>query len=270
MDLVGYKQETYDSIKKELEQLVIKLILRDARFIPISAKYGDNVVDASEHMEWYSGTTLLHLLETIEINHDLNMIDGRFPVQYVIRPQQKDHHDYRGYAGRIASGIFKPGDKVKVLPSGLTSEIKAIDFYQEEIDEAMPSQSVTMRLTHEIDISRGGMIVHQGNEPTISNNFTLDICWFNEKPLDLSKKYLLRHTTNELKCIIKEVNYRTNIVTYEKDFADKNIKMNEIANITLVTAKPIFYDSYRKNRTTGSVILIDEGTNETVAAGMIN
>ncbi len=270
MDLVGYKKETYDSIKKELEQLVVKLNLRDARFIPISAKYGDNVVDASEHMDWYIGTTLLHLLETIEINHDLNMVDGRFPVQYVIRPQQKDHHDYRGYAGRIASGIFKPGDKVKVLPSELTTEIKAIDFYQEEIDEAMPSQSVTLRLANEIDISRGGMIVHQGNEPTISNNFTLDICWFNEKPLDLSKKYLLRHTTNELKCIIKEVNYRTNIVTYEKDFADKNIKMNEIANITLVTAKPIFYDSYRKNRTTGSVILIDEGTNETVAAGMIN
>ncbi len=270
MDLVGYKKETYDSIKKELEQLVVKLNLRDARFIPISAKYGDNVVDASEHMDWYSGTTLLHLLETIEINHDLNMTDGRFPVQYVIRPQQKDYHDYRGYAGRIASGIFKPGDKVKVLPSELTTEIKAIDFYQEEIDEALPSQSVTIRLANEIDISRGGMIVHQGNEPTISNNFTLDICWFNEKPLDLSKKYLLRHTTNELKCIIKEVNYRTNIVTYEKDFADKNIKMNEIANITLVTAKPIFYDSYRKNRTTGSVILIDEGTNETVAAGMIN
>ncbi|MFA6401160.1 MAG: GTP-binding protein [Salinivirgaceae bacterium] len=270
MDLVGYKKETYDTIKKELEQLVVKLNLRDARFIPISAKYGDNVVDPSEHMDWYNGTTLLHLLETIEINHDLNMTDGRFPVQYVIRPQQKDHHDYRGYAGRIASGIFKPGDKVKVLPSELTTEIKAIDFYREEIDEAQPSQSITLRLTHEIDISRGGMIVHQGNEPTISNNFTLDICWFNEKPLDLSKKYLLRHTTNELKCIIKEVNYRTNIVTYEKDFADKNIKMNEIANITLVTAKPIFYDSYRKNRTTGSVILIDEGTNETVAAGMIN
>jgi sulfate adenylyltransferase subunit 1 len=270
MDLVGYKQETYNSIKKELEQLVVKLNLRDARFIPISAKYGDNVVDVSENMGWYTGTTLLHLLETIEINHDLNMNDGRFPVQYVIRPQQKDHHDYRGYAGRIASGVFKPGDKVKVLPSELNTEIKAIDFYKEEIDEALPSQSVTIRLSNEIDISRGGMIVHQGNEPTISNSFTLDICWFNEKPLDLSKKYMLRHTTNELKCIIKEVNYRTNIVTYEKDFADKNIKMNEIANITLVTAKPIFFDSYRKNRTTGSVILIDEGTNETVAAGMIN
>jgi len=270
MDLMGYSQETYETIKKELEQLVVKLQLRDARFIPISAKYGDNVVDRSEHMDWYQGTTLLHLLETIEINQDLNMADGRFPVQYVIRPQQKDHHDYRGYAGRIASGVFKPGDKVKVLPWELASEIKAIDFYGEELDEALPSQSVTVRLTNEIELSRGGMIVHQGNEPTISNTFSADVCWFNEKSLDLSKKYILRHTTNELKCVIKGINFKTNINTYEKDLDDKQIKMNDIANLSLMTAKPIFYDSYRKNRTTGSIILVDEGTNETVAAGMIN
>ncbi|MCK9207485.1 MAG: GTP-binding protein [Salinivirgaceae bacterium] len=270
MDLMGYSQETYRTIKKELEQLVVKLQLRDARFIPISAKYGDNVVDRSEHMGWYQGTTLLNLLETIEINQDLNMADGRFPVQYVIRPQQKDHHDYRGYAGRIASGIFKPGDKVKVLPWELTSEVKVIDFYGEELDEALPSQSVTLRLTNEIELSRGGMIVHQGNEPTISNTFSADVCWFNEKSLDLSKKYILRHTTNELKCVVKGINFKTNINTYEKDLDDKQIKMNDIANLSLMTAKPIFYDSYRKNRTTGSIILVDEGTNETVAAGMIN
>src|SRR3989339_258837 len=268
MDLMGYSQETYETIKKELEQLVVKLQLRDARFIPISAKYGDNVVDRSQHMDWYQGTTLLHLLETIEINQDLNMADGRFPVQYVIRPQQKDHHDYRGYAGRISSGVFKPGDKVKVLPWELASEIKAIDFYGEELDEALPSQSVTVRLTNEIELSRGGMIVHQGNEPTISNTFSADVCWFNEKSLDLSKKYILRHTTNELKCVIKGINFKTNINTYEKDLDDKQIKMNDIANLSLMTAKPIFYDSYRKNRTTGSIILVDEGTNETVAAGM--
>jgi sulfate adenylyltransferase subunit 1 len=270
MDLINYGQETYDEIKKELERLSQKLKLRDAHYIPISAKYGDNVVDESENMNWYQGTTLLHLLETIEINEDRNMNDGRFPVQYVIRPQQKDFIDYRGYAGRVASGIFRPGDKVKVYPSGLSTTIKAIDFYNEEIDEALPQQSVTIRLSDEIDISRGGMIVHEGNEPNLSTSFDADICWFNERPLDASKKYILRHTTNELKCMIKGVNFRTNINTYEKDFEDVTIRMNEIANITLTTAKPMYFDSYRKSRITGSIILIDEGTNETVAAGMIN
>lgn len=270
MDLMDYNQDTYETIKKELENLTAKLKLRDAHYIPISAKFGDNVVDESKNMEWYQGTTLLELLENIEINEDRNMVDGRFPVQYVIRPQQKDFIDYRGYAGRVASGIFRPGDKVKIYPSGLTSEIKAIDFYQDEIDEALPQQSVTIRLKDEIDISRGGMIAHANNLPTEANSFTMDICWFNEKPLDPSKKYVLRHTTNELKCMIKEVNFRTDINTYEKDTENITVKMNDIANITVATAKPMVFDSYRKNRTTGSVILIDEGTNETVAAGMIN
>ena len=270
MDLMNYDQSVYNNIKKELEGLVTKLAIKDAHFIPISAKLGDNVVDASKNMDWYKGHTLLHLLENIEITKDRNLDDGRFPVQYVIRPQQKAHHDYRGYAGRVAGGIFKPGDKVTILPSQRTSQIKAIDFYKDEIDEAVPAQSVTIRLKDEIDISRGDMIVHSSNMPTIANSFTMDICWFNEKSLDTSKKYLIRHTTNELKCMIKGVNFRTNIVTYEKDFENIEIKMNDIANITVMTAKPMFFDSYRKNRNTGSVILIDEGTNETVAAGMIN
>jgi sulfate adenylyltransferase subunit 1 len=270
MDLMNYDEAVYNSIKKELEGLVSKLEIKDAHFIPISAKLGDNVVDASKNMDWYKGHTLLHLLENIEITKDRNLDDGRFPVQYVIRPQQKAFHDYRGYAGRVAGGIFKPGDKVTILPSQRTSEIKAIDFYKDEIDEAIPAQSVTLRLKDEIDISRGDMIVHSNNLPNIANSFTMDICWFNEKSLDTSKKYLIRHTTNELKCMIKGVNFRTNIVTYEKDFENIDIKMNDIANITVMTAKPMFFDSYRKNRNTGSVILIDEGTNETVAAGMIN
>ena len=270
MDLMNYDEAVYNSIKKELEGLVRKLEIKDAHFIPISAKLGDNVVDASKNMDWYKGHTLLHLLENIEITKDRNLDDGRFPVQYVIRPQQKAFHDYRGYAGRVAGGIFKPGDKVTILPSQRTSEIKAIDFYKDEIDEAIPAQSVTLRLKDEIDISRGDMIVHSNNLPKIANSFTMDICWFNEKSLDTSKKYLIRHTTNELKCMIKGVNFRTNIVTYEKDFENIDIKMNDIANITVMTAKPMFFDSYRKNRNTGSVILIDEGTNETVAAGMIN
>ncbi|MDA3892105.1 MAG: GTP-binding protein [Salinivirgaceae bacterium] len=270
MDLVDYDEKVYNNIKAELDGLVDKLKVKDAHFIPISAKLGDNVVDESKNMDWYTGTTLLNLLENIEINEDRNLNDGRFPVQYVIRPQQKAFIDYRGYAGRIASGIFKPGDKVTILPSLLQSEIKAIDFYKEEIDEVLPMQSATIRLSDEIDISRGDMIVHSDNLPEISNTFSLNVCWFHERPLDPSKKYLLRQTTNESKCMIKSVNFRTNIETYENDEVDKNIKMNEIANITVMTAKPMFFDSYRKNRTTGSVILIDEGTNETVAAGMIN
>jgi len=270
MDLMGYKQAVYEKIKKNLEKLVAKLKLRDAHYIPVSAKFGDNVVDASTNMDWYQNTTLLNLLETIEINEDRNMTDVRFPVQYVIRPQKKDFIDYRGYAGRVASGIFHPGDKVKILPSGLSSTIKAIDFYKDEMDETLPQQSIIIRLNDEIDISRGDMIVHEGNEPIQSNTFTADICWFNERPLDTGKRYVLRHTTNELKCMIRRVNFKTNVNTYENMYDDANIKMNDIANITIMTAKPMYFDSYRKNRTTGSVILIDEGTNETVAAGMIN
>ncbi len=270
MDLVDYNQKTYNSIKDELSNLASKLNIKDANYIPISAKLGDNVVDESKNMDWYTGTTLLNLLENIKIADDRNMTDGRFPVQYVIRPQQKAFIDYRGYAGRVAGGIFKTGDSVTVLPSQRTSKIKAIDFYNEEIDEVLPMQSVTIRLTDEIDISRGDMIVHTDNMPQIGNTLSMDICWFNEKPLDTSKKYVIRHTTNELKCMIKTVNYRTNIETYAKEKEDKEIKMNDIANITVMTAKPMFFDPYQKNRTTGSVIIIDEGTNETVAAGMIN
>jgi len=270
MDLKDYDQAVYENIKTELEGLVAKLKIKDAHFIPISAKLGDNVVDGSKNMDWYTGTTLLNLLENIEISSDRNMEEGRFPVQYVIRPQQKAFIDYRGYAGRVAGGIFKPGDKVTILPSQRTTEIKAIDFYQEEIDEVLPTQSVTIRLKDEIDISRGDMIVASDKMPTVSNSFSMDICWFHERPLDTSKKYVLRHTTNELKCMIKGVNYRTNIETYENDVDNLVINMNEIANINVMTAKPMFFDSYKKNRLTGSVILIDEGTNETVAAGMIN
>lgn len=269
MDLVDFDQAVYDKIKTELEDLVVKLKIRDAHFIPISARDGDNVVERSKRADWYTGTTLLSLLETIEISHDINMNDPRFPVQYVIRPQQDRYHDYRGFAGRVASGIFKPGDNIMALPSQKTSKVKAIDFYEDEIDEVLPSQSATIRLEDEIDISRGDMIVHADNVPTIGNNFNANICWFNERPLVTGKKYILRHTTNELQCMVKAVNFKTNINTYEQDKENIEINMNDIANIEIMSAKPIFYDSYSKSRNTGSIILIEEGTNETVAAGMI-
>lgn len=270
MDLKDYDQKTYENIKQEVEKVTAKLNLKDSHFIPISAKLGDNVVDKSKNMDWYTGTTLLNLLETIKITEDRNLEDGRFPVQYVIRPQQEGFIDYRGYAGRVAGGIFKPGDKVTVLPSQLETEVKAVDFYKDEIDEILPMQSATIRLKDEIDISRGDMIVHSEKMPQIGNSFNMDICWFHEKPLDSSKKYILRQTTNELKCMIKGVNFVTDIETYSEDKENLTVKMNGIANINVATAKPMFYDSYRKNRVTGSVILIEEATNETVAAGMIN
>jgi len=269
MDLVNYSQEVYIKIKGELQTLVSKLGVRDAHYIPISARDGDNVVDASTNMNWFNETTLLNLLETIEIAEDRNLDDPRFPVQYVIRPQQDRFHDYRGFAGRMASGIFKPGDKVITLPSQRISTIKAIDFYTDQIDQVLPMQCVTIRLNDEIDISRGDMIVAEGNLPNIGNTFNADICWFNERPLVVGKKYILRHTTNEMQCMVKAVNYKTNINTYEQDTQNTEIKMNDIASINIMCSKPLFYDSYRKNRTTGSIILIEEGTNETVAAGMI-
>lgn len=269
MDLVDYDEATFKRIKGDLEKLSEKLELIDPRYIPISAKLGDNVVDRSKNMDWYEGTTLLNLLENIEITEDRNLDDGRFPVQYVIRPQQKQYIDYRGYAGRVASGVFKPGDKVKVLPSGFESKVKALDFYTREVDEILPLQSATIRLEDEIDISRGDMIVHADKLPQENNTFNVNVCWFNEKPLNPAKKYIIRHTTNELKCMVKAVNYKTNINTYEHDLEDTEIKMNDIANITIMTAKPMHFDSYKKSRATGSLILIDEGTNETVAAGMI-
>lgn len=269
MDLVDFKEDKYKKIKQELQQVVKKLDIKDAHYIPISAKLGDNVVEKSENTTWYTGNTLLHLLENIEISADRNLSDPRFPVQFVIRPQQDKYHDYRGFAGRIAGGVFKIGDKIVALPSQKKSSIKAIDFYTQEVEEAYPMQSLTIRLNDEIDISRGDMIVAENNLPTISNSFDVNICWFNETPLVIGKKYILRHTSNELQCIIKAVNYKTNINTHEKDNTDKNVTMNDIVNIQLMTAKPIFYDSYRTNRITGSLILIEEGTNETVAAGMI-
>jgi sulfate adenylyltransferase subunit 1 len=270
MDLVDFDELIYLNIKKELEKISTKLGVKDAHYIPISARDGDNVVDVSTKTPWYEGTTLLNLLETIEITDDRNIEDGRFPVQYVVRPQTTEFHDYRGYAGRVASGIFKPGDKVTVLPSEIESEVASVDFYKEELDHALPSQSVTIRLKDDIDISRGDMIVHSDNLPQNVQAFDMDVCWFNEKPLNASRKYVVRHTTAEARCMIKEVNYKTNINTYEKDTENLEVKMNDIANIRVMVSKPLFVDPYKKNRNTGSVIIIDEATNETVAAGMIS
>jgi len=269
MDLVDFKEDAYVKIKKQFKEFAPKLEVKDIDFIPISALKGDNVVKRSKNMNWYNGSTLLHLLENVYISGDYNHSDGRFPVQYVIRPQTEEFHDYRGYAGRIDGGIFKVGDSVKVLPSGFESKIKSIDTLTESLDFAFAPQSVSITIEDDIDISRGNMIVKSNNLPQQNQDITAMISWFNERPLQVRGKYALRHTTNDVRCMIQEVRFKMDINSLERNYDDKQVKMNDIARIHLRTTKPLFYDSYRKNRYTGSFILIDEVTNETVGAGMI-
>ena len=271
MDLVEYKEEVFEQIKTDMEDISSKLSAKDVRYVPISALVGDNVVSRSNNMDWYQGPTLMYLLENLHIGSDLNRDDFRFPVQYVIRPQSKDFPDYRGYAGRIASGTIKVGDGIKVLPSGFTSKVKSIDLFQDSLQMAFAPQSVSITLEDEIDISRGDMLVKEtnGHGPQISQDIDAMLCWFNEKKLIPRGKYILRHTSTEMRCMVKEVEYKMNINTLEKDFDDLEVGMNDIVRVKMRTTKPLFFDSYNVNRNTGSLILIDEGTNETVAAGMI-
>ena len=270
MDLVDFKEETYIQIKKEIENFVSKLNVKDLFFIPISALLGDNVVDKSGNMNWYEGPTLLYVLENIHIASDENLIDCRFPVQYVIRPRDDKFHDYRGYAGKIESGIFKPGDEVKILPSGFITKIKEIEGQDnKKINEAFPPMSVSIRLDDHLDISRGDMLVRENNLPIMSQDVDLMICWMNKKKLQVGNKYIVRHTTNETKCLIKEMLYKLDINTLHRIEDAKSLGLNEIGRIKIRTAKPLFYDKYKDNRATGCMIFIDEHTNETVAAGMI-
>ncbi len=269
MDLVDYKKAVFESIRQEFSQFSAKLDVKDIHFIPISALHGDNVVDRSSKMPWYEGTTLLYYLENVHIGSDQNLIDCRFPVQYVIRPNTKKFHDYRGYAGRVAGGVFKKGDTVMALPSGFTTKIAKIDSFEGEIIEAFPPMSVTLLLEDEIDISRGDMIVRKNNSPEVRQDLEVMVCWLGKRPLQLSGKYTLRHTMQEARCIVKEIRYKLDINSLHRNLEDKTIKMNDIARVVLRTTKPLFYDIYRRNRTTGSLIFIDEASNETVGAGMI-
>ena len=269
MDLVDYDEATFERIKKETEAFASKLAVKDIHFIPISALKGDNVVNKSENMPWYKGGTLLYLLENIHIGSDHNHIDCRFPVQYVIRPQTDEFHDYRGYAGRIAGGVFKPGDKVVALPSGFSTTVKSIDTFDGEVKEAFAPMSVTMTLEDEIDISRGDMIVRENNQPEVSQDIEVMVCWMSERPLQLRGKYAVKHTSNDARCIVKDIKYKLDINTLHRLEDEKDIAMNDIARVSLRTTKPLFFDAYQKNRVSGSLIIIDEATNETVGAGMI-
>jgi len=269
MDLVGYSAEIFEKIRTQFRPFKKTLNIADVRFIPISALKGDNVVDRSRNMDWYTGPTLLELLETIDIRSDADLKNRRFPVQYVVRPLRDEFHDYRGYAGRIAGGVWKPGEKVAVLPGGIESTLEAIDTMNGELKEAFPPMSVTFRLAHDIDVSRGDMIVPADQQPKTGQEFDLMVCWLNEKPMVPGGKYVIRHTTSELRGVIREVIYKVNMNNLEHDRDDKTVGLNEIACIRIKTSKPIFYDSYKENHITGSIIIIDEATNNTVGAGMI-
>lgn len=269
MDLVDYDELVYNKIIEDYKAFSSKLDIHDIQFVPISALVGDNVVNRSEQMPWYAGATLLHSLETVHVESDHNHIDSRFPVQYVVRPQAAEHHDFRGYAGRVAGGIFRKGDEVVVLPSGFQSRIKEIHFGDQTLEEAFAPMSVTLTLTDEIDISRGDMIAKPNNKPQTEQDVELMICWMNQRPVNLNSKFFVRHTTREVKGVLKEIQYKLDINSLQRLENVENLGMNEIARVKIRTAQPLFFDSYRKNRMTGSVILVEEGTNETVAAGMI-
>jgi sulfate adenylyltransferase subunit 1 len=242
----------------------------DIKFIPISALLGDNVVDASANMQWYNGGTLLQHLEDVHVGSDRNLQDCRFPVQYVIRPQLNESRDFRGYAGRIASGVFKVGDEVVALPSGMKSHVKEIFIGDESVAQAYPPQSVTMTLSDDIDLSRGDMIVRENNQPESAQELDAQICWMGDQPLNPATRYIVRHGTSEVKSMIREVLYKMDINTLHRDESDTNIGMNDIARIKLRTASPLLVDDYRRNRTTGSFVLIDPNSNLTVAAGFIS
>ena len=269
MDLVNYSEEIYNKINIQFEEFSSKLYAKDIRFIPISALDGDNVVNRSKHMDWYQGAPLLNTLENLHISSDINKIDARFPVQTVLRPQRDGFIDYRGYAGRVASGIFRPGDKVTVMPSGFTAIIKSIDTYEGSLKEAYAPMSVSITLENDIDVSRGDMIVKTANQPKAVQEFDTMLCWLNNNSASPKVKYTILHTSNEQKAMIKDVMYKIDINTYRREEDDKNLNMNDIARVKIRTTRPLMVDEYRDNRVTGSFILIDDTTHETVAAGMI-
>ncbi len=269
MDLVDYDEAVFERIVSEYKAFSSKLEVSDIQFVPISALVGDNVVNRSQNMAWYQGATLIHMLETVHIESDYNHIDSRFPVQSVIRPHSHEHHDFRGYAGRIAGGIFRPGDDVLVLPSGFNSTIKGIYDGEQALTEAFAPMSVTMTLEDEIDISRGDIIAKPNNHPTSGQDVDLMLCWMNQRPVDVNGKFYVRHSTREVRGVLKEIQYKLDISSLTRVENVTQLQMNDIARVKIRTAQPLFFDSYRKNRITGSLILVDEGTNETVAAGMI-
>ncbi len=269
MDLVDYRQEVYDAIHDEFSAFATKLEVPDLTVIPISALVGDNVVARSERMPWYDGPSLLHHLENVHVASDRNLIDVRFPVQYVVRPQSSRYPDYRGYAGVVAGGVLKAGDEVVVLPSGFESRIAAIETADGPVDEAFPPMSVTVRLEDDLDVSRGDMICRRNNAPVPIQDVDAMVCWMADAPLLPGQQLAIKHTTRTARALVRELQYRLDVNTLHRDEQADSLRLNDIGRIRLRTTVPLFVDSYRRNRTTGGFILIDESTNRTVAAGMV-
>ena len=270
MDLVGYGQEAFEKVKAEFRDFAMKLDIADLTFIPVSALHGDNIVDRSPNTQWYEGASLLHHLEEVHIASDRNLVDARFPVQYVVRPQSDEYHDYRGYAGTIVGGVFKPGDEVMVLPSGFTSTVASVDTFAGPVDEAFPPMAVTIRLTDDIDVSRGDMICRPGNQPTVGQDLQAMVCWLSEaSKLTPRTKLAIKHTTRAARVMVTDLQYRLDVNTLHRDESAEALTLNEIGRVSLRCTQPLFFDEYRRNRATGSFVLIDETTNATVAAGMI-
>lgn len=270
MDLVDYDQQVFEDLKDEFTAFATKLNVPDLTFVPISALLGDNIVTRSTNMDWYDGPPLLHHLENVHIASDRNLVDARFPVQYVIRPKSNTHHDYRGYAGQVAGGVFKPGDEVLHLPSGLSTRVAGIDTYDGPVEEAFPPMSVVLRLEDDIDISRGDMICRPHNTPNVAQDVEAMICWMSpEQQLDPGSKLIVKHTTRTARALVRDLQYQLDVNTLHRDESVTRLRLNEIGRVTLRVTQPLFCDEYARNRATGGIILIDEATNNTVAAGMI-
>jgi len=270
MDLVDWDRKTFEKIRSEFDDFATRLQVTDLTCIPMSALQGDNVVDRSSEMKWYDGPSLLHHLEEVHISSDRNLIDFRFPIQRVVRPiSSSDLHDFRGYAGQVASGVVKVGDEVVVLPSGFSSRVEAIDTYDGPLDEAYPPMSVVVRLADELDISRGDMLCRPHNRPSEGQDISAMVCWMAEAPLKAGAKLMLKHTTRWARALVKDLQYRLDVNTLHRDTQSTELVLNDIGRIDLRTTVPLFYDEYRSNRVTGSFVLVDEGTNATVGAGMI-
>ena len=269
MDLVDYDQEVFERIQDDFTAFATKLNVADLSFVPVSALYGDNIVSRSENMPWYDGTSLLHHLENVHIASDRNLVDVRFPVQYVIRPKSSAYPDYRGYAGQVVGGVLKPGDEVMHLPSGLTTRIAGIDSYDGAVEDAFPPMSATLRLEDDIDISRGDMICRPHNAPTAAQNIEALICWMTDRPLAPRAKLVIKHTTRTARTVVRDLQYRLDVNTLHRDCDIAELGLNEIGRASLRVTEPLFCDEYSRNRMTGGFILVDEDTNVTVGAGMI-
>ena len=269
MDLVNYSRDVFNNIVIDYAEVVKSLGLRDVHYIPVSALNGDNIVDKSEKMNWYEGDSLLYFLENVEIQQDINLTDARFPVQYVIRPQTEELHDYRGYAGKIISGIYKKGDKIVILPSRVSSTVKSVEVGGEEVSEAFAPQSVVIQLEDDIDIGRGDMIVKENGLPEINNEFGALLCWMDNKPLVAGNKYYLQLNSRLVRSVVREVEYKLNVNTLEKEYDPASVGLNDIVKVTIKTASEVAFDPYKKLQSNGGAILIDETSHVTVGACMI-